>query len=260
MKKLLFSVILCLIALPCFAQVFTGVYTGMVGGGASGAATGFCLGTELFCATFETDSQITWTSTPGTEDCDGYDTNGDWCDYDPNTPNPIAGSYGFGIRGLSTTIVSKALSSTTMEFYVEFTFQTNRSGSFDLLEIWDVTNNKYLLALYYSGTALTFYYDGASHVDSSSAMAANTTYHIGVYFKRATNATSTDGAITAWMNTDGSDFNSGDIIYGPTSNLDMNNAITAEQVYLVGPVTGSTAYYDNVKVVSGSTPASWGTP
>ena len=43
----------------------------------SGGGGDFCSGTELFCADFETDGMITWDSTPGDEDCDGYDTGGD---------------------------------------------------------------------------------------------------------------------------------------------------------------------------------------
>src|SRR5574343_853614 len=70
------------------------------GGGVS-APAGFCAGTELFCADFETDAQIAWTSTPATEDCDGYDADNDWCDYDITTH--LLGTASFGIRGARTT-------------------------------------------------------------------------------------------------------------------------------------------------------------
>jgi len=255
MKKIpLILVYLCLMTSPVFA--FSSAIQAVIG--ASSAPSGFCAGTELFCATFEADGEITWTATPGDEDCDGYDADNDWCDYDATAPNPLVGVHGGGIRGANTVYVSKTLTSTTKEFHTEFTWRTDAANTFHGFRLYDDTASKYTFSVYVmSSGVLSIYFDNGNSSLTDDTISANTTYHIGVYFKEATNSTSLDGKITIWLNTDGSAFNAADIIHGPLTNLDCNNGLTTRTIMLQGPVANKINYYDNVKVITGTPPASW---
>lgn len=214
---------------------------------------GFCSGSELFCATFETDAEITWDSTPGAEDCDGYDTDGDWCDYDSS--RTLVGSYCFGIRGNYTQYCIKSLGGTYSEFYVELFIQidTSRASTYGRF-IYDVTAGDYCLGLAWDPDSFVIQVNSRDvDLDTGVAMSEDTTYHIGVYYKKETG--SNDGVVRIWVKEGTDDFVGSDLKYN-SSAVDTGD-FDGEAVYLGGNEAADEVFYDNVKVVSGE--PSWPT-
>jgi hypothetical protein len=245
MKRLFFIALCLLIAYPCFG--------GMVMRKISSGAEAYCGGGELFCATFESDAEISWDSTPGAEDCDGYDANGDWCDYDSS--NGLQGSYGCGIRGDYSNYLSEALSSTTDEFYVEFWWKADDVTSANILALVDAGDSTHIARVRIGAddTIEIYLVSSASIKDSGDTLSDDTTYHIGYYYKEETG--SNDGISRIWMNTDGSEFDAGDLILddsaGDTGSTDVGT------IRLRGPTSNHTGIWDNVQVIDGA--PSWPT-
>jgi hypothetical protein len=246
-KYILLLCLICLIPLIAYAK---GVY--YYEAGQPSAPAGFCAGGELFCSEFNTDGEITWTTTTwgATEDCDGYDANGDWCDYDAIAPQPLVDGHGLGVRGANTVYGQKSFGSGVKEFYVEWTWQANTIGNVFSINITDVTNSTHVISAYTALSELKFYYDGvAKNVGTGDTLSADTTYHLGVYYKQSATDSSADGVIMVYMNTDGTAFDFADRIYSKT-NLDIDTLNNAEAVRFRGPSTGNVGHYDNVKVVA----------
>lgn len=208
----------------------------------------FCTGGELFCADFETDGMIEWDSTPGTEDCDGYDADDDWCDYD--TSNPMVGPHHMGIRG--TNALQEALTSTATEFYIDFVWDTNRaSGATSTFWAYNITNSIQIAGVYISaGLEIYVYLEDGNYLDTNISITYGTMYRIGLYYKKSTTTESNDGIVRVWINTDLSSFDDEAPDYSNTS-LDCNLQYNAEAARFKGPATGQQNYYDNAKIDSG---------
>jgi len=209
----------------------------------------FCSGTELFCADFETDGMITWDSTPGDEDCDGYDADGDWCDNDSTTYKN--GSHALGVCGENTNYLAKAFSSDDDEFYIEYWQRTTSPVASQGAHGIQIFNDDYcvLRLLRLMGGELRIYHmDNAAYAATTGALAEDTWYHIGIHFKKAAGT----GIVRVWQNTDGGEFDVSDLIYSRT---DATGAYDGAQIRFPGPVNTDATYvnyFDDVKVISGA--------
>lgn len=213
-----------------------------------------CGGSELFCADFETNGMISWTGTPAAEDCDGYDADQDWCDYDATSPAPLKGTHSFGLRGTSSTNANKSIASSVSEFYIEFTVRITSTAS-GYLPIRVLSSSTNMASVYNNAGTLRVHH-GTSYTNTSfTTFSNNTTYHMGVYYKAQTGSGTTDGIARFWINTSG-DFVVGDLKLSVTNgNFGYGLATTIMRIY--GIETGQTVYVDNVRIVSGA--PSWPT-
>lgn len=222
-----------------------------------GAPAAFCDTPGVFCFDGTTDGQISWDTTPGTEDCDGYDANLDWCDYDTTIPSGTgyADIHSIGIRGTNTALLIKALSSSQTEFYIDmwqrFTDVTTVT-SLRMYQTGDSTSN---LSVYLSsGSVMRLYYNGgAGNIESTSTFSVDTWYHLGAYYKQETG--SNDGILRLWMNTDGTTFDAGDLEASTTS-ADTGETASVD-IAFTGPSDGNTAFSSLVRVTSGACPWSY---
>lgn len=252
MKKLLIAIALILLAYPSWAGGLM-----MVGGGIPATAASFCAGTELFCSTFE--SATSWDATNGTSDCDGYDTDGDYCDGDTTTYKN--GAKSFGIMGTNTYYVYKAFASADQtELYWEMWYYiaSGTGSSFDGSTGVVRSDGIAIATIYNTWGNLYFVTKGGSTaIDTTQDVVADTWYHIGIYWKIETgDGTANNGIVRVWVNTDGGTFDAGDIKYNSTS-VDTGTAAEtfgADGVRINGPEPSYINYVDDFKVISGACP------
>jgi len=247
MKRILILTILLMSSLA-----WAGSTTVVVGQG-GGAPVAFCSGSVLFCEDFE-GTDTSW-DVAESLDCDGYDSDGVYCDDD--TSVSMEGSEVLGVRGPNTDYIQEALSSSDQtELYFEVWWRVNnvsgvRSGpgcytsggyqSISLDQSWGT-----LRAIIKGGTA------GLN--TSKTDFAANTKYHIGVYWKIETAAGNNDGIVRVWMNTDGGEFDAADLILNNTS-VDTgaeSEGWQADVWRIPGPAAGYVSYTDNNRAVAGA--------
>ena len=198
----------------------------------------------LFEAGFETDGMISWDYTYGAEDCDGYDASGDWCDYD--TTQYHGGTHSLGCYALSNSIVTKNLSGSSTEFYIDawirFDALTANVYSFKITHS-DTTSDMSLLFLT-SGIVYVSHADGATQ-SASSTVVANTWYHIGIYMKQETTpGSSGDGIVRAYLRTDATAFSYSDVILEDTTVA--TGTVDADVLVFRGAGAGETHWYDDV--------------
>ncbi len=216
-------------------------------------------GGPLLSIDFESDPAASWDATPFTlsskaEDCDGYDADGDWCDYDATTYKN--GTHALGIRG--DYYIRKDISSTT-EFYVEFWWYTSYTdwtqsrmsfktsdGSQTVMEFRTSTQG--------NGEAWFYTNNGSTYQDVNWEPAASTWHHIGIYYKAGATGTG-DATIIVWTNTDGGEFDAADLKVNVTNTNSISGG--AVRVQLHGANAGQTGFWDDVVVTDGA--PSWPT-
>jgi len=252
MKRILILTILLMSSLA-----WAGSTTVVVGQG-GGEPAGFCSGSELFCEDFEGDD-VTWDAVGGEAalDCDGYDADGDYCD-DETTTYRVEGEQCFGIRGTNTYYVSEALSSANQtEFYYELWYRVTGTGTvFDgSVGVFNAAGQR-IAVLYNSWGNIYFSTKGsARYPDTTVDIVANTWYHFGVYYKMETGVVNNDGIVRVWMNTDGEEFDAGDLKYSATN---VDTGYTSEslgdgdEIRIEGQEAAYTCYIDDFQVVSGA--------
>ena len=220
--------------------------------GSSVEAEAYCGGSELFCEDFE-GTDTTWTVGAGTLDCDGYDTAGDYCDddttYFKNGTEGLAG-LGGGAEWYFYTAIS-----TTQEFYMEWWYRTSTDVT-DAPMRFFVNSGSSTVETCYGYINSTSYLrvitnDGATALNATTqAFSAESWYHVGIYYKEETAPADNDGIVRAWINTDGSTFDSGDVVINSeavdTGNFDGN------RVYFKGQNTGLIHAFDDAQVVQGA--------
>lgn len=246
MKKTFIVLILSIMFIPFVADARS--VNVVVGQPTAAAPASYCAGTELFCSTFE--SATTWDATNGTSDCDGYDTDGDYCDGDTTTY--VIGAKSLGIMGSSSYYVQETLTSTGQsEFYIEGWIRfDNLIGAKACLTTFNSGTNEVVnFRLDTDATFLARVKDTATVVDSNFAMSADTWYHVGVYFKKQN--VGNDGIVRIWINTSTTaGFSVTDFKVGSTT-VDTGT-YTANNIRFRGEAAGEVIYYDNMKVVGGS--------
>jgi hypothetical protein len=218
-------------------------------GGHPGGAASYCDDT-LFC--FE-EGDFSWdgSSGVGAEDCDGYDSNGDWCDQDTTAKN---GTYSLGVRGDNTHYLYEDLSSDSDEFHYELWFRVGDVTGTYLPILYNTTSGEYMLSLYISTSSLLKIYmnnGSAVYTMTGVVIAADTWYHVGVYYKAETAPANNDGIARVWIDTDGT-FDAGELELNKT-NVDTGSN-TAERIRMRG---GNVNRYDDVRIIEGS--PSWPT-
>ena len=220
-------------------------------------AAPFCTGGTLFCADFETQDMIDWdTISGGAEDCDGYDADGDWCDYEGTTVKN--GSRSFGIRGSGGTYYFReALSSTATELYAELWFQTNSGANSDYhILIFEDSSNKELVSVRKDADyGLNAACNGTTWDAGNGHILAETWVHIGLHYKEETGAGNKDGIVRVWLETDGDGFEAGELLVNQAT-VDTLSADVAK-IRLSGTAANKICYRDDVKVTSGT--PSWPT-
>jgi hypothetical protein len=241
---LLYVISILNLACPVFAQ---GPFGMLFSGQENAGGVAFCSGTELFCADFETDSMITWTSTPGAEDCDGFDADGDWCDY--YATSPLLGSYSLGIRG--TTPITKTFTESS-EYYFEATYKISDPTSTSIVQIRDIAGTSTICFLTADASDLLTVScsNGAASYNTTLTLLANTSYHLGLYVKFETGSANNDGIVRVWSNTTGNAFIAGDLILN--RNGDANTGVVTAGMWRVSSPSGIIKYIDNSKVVQGA--------
>ena len=255
MKKL--SILLCLFLFGFLAYQAYAMPPGILGAlestyVASSPPVSYCSGSELFCEDFEGED-TSWDDVNGTEDCDGYDANGDYCD-DDTTFSPGDRAEVLGFQGRNTYYVGEAFSSADQdEFYVEgwVYFNDAKEGGQVLRILASNSTEQIRLEL----TNPNKYWrietkDTATGIDSSTAPSDDTWYHYGIYYKEETG--SDDGIIRMWVNTSttAGDFDAGDNIINEDA-VDTGTA-DADEICIAGEAEDEIIYHDNVKVVAGS--------
>lgn len=242
-----------IIAFVLFAIPAWAIYQSSTFGNRSGIAlSSLCVGGELFCTDFETDP--TWDASNGTEDCDGYDTDGDYCDDDTTTYKN--GAEAFGAQGASTYYLQEALSSTDQtEFYFEVWWRIDDTSLGQTGP--GVYNSGHLQVAVLDasyGTPRVVTKGGSSVLASSGTMAADTWTHYGVYFKNESSAELNDGVVRMWYNTDGGEFDAADVIYNNAA-ADCGSSAegyNGDEIRVVGPHAGYIAWTDDFVVKSGA--------
>ena len=208
--------------------------------------------TYLFEADFETDGMISWDITPGTEDCDGYDADGDWCDYD--TTQYAEGSHSLGIRGAYTNqYMEKTVTGSSTEFYIDYwtRFDALTSSNYNI-RVEDSSNAYDLSVLVFTNGALYVYYNAsaANEVSSASLISADTWYHIGIYYKQETTpGSSGDGVMRVYVRSDATAFSYSDVEIEATDLT--TGTVDADSILFRAPNTGLTQWYDDVIMDSG---------
>jgi len=220
----------------------------------------FCTGGTLFCADFETQDMIDWdTISGGAEDCDGYDADGDWCDYEETTVKN--GSRSFGIRGSGASYYFReALSSTATELYAELWFQTNALATATTADrhivIFEDSSNKELVSVSRNASyCLSAACNGKTWDAGNGYISAETWVHIGLHYKEETGAGNKDGIVRVWLETDGDGFEAGELLINQAT-VDTLSADVAK-IRLSGTGPDKICYRDDVKVTSGT--PSWPT-
>lgn len=241
MKKL---ILLSIILIYSFTVHAAGpAMMALVSGGGS-AEIPYCTGTggELFCSTFE--SSTSWDSTSGTSKCDGYTSDGDFCDGESSVY--VIGTKSLGIRGSSSYYVEKTLSTSGQtEFYIEAWVRWSYVGGSNSFIVMQSSGSKDTVRLSLSsGSVIIVTNDGLTTTSTTCSVSANTWYHVGLYYK-------SDGTLRYWQNTATS---SG---FSAIDNC-LNSSVTTGS--LVGDyirLRGSSAggdmeYYDNFKIIAGA--------
>ena len=90
--------------------------------------------------------------------------------------------------------------------------------------------------------------DNGTVIDTADTILNSTWYHIGVYYYEEQGVD--DGVVTVWMNTDGTDFDAGDVI--STGSAYDTGTTDAGYIRLRGPVGGKINYIDNIQMVNGA--------
>jgi len=250
MKRILILTILLMSSLA-----WAGSTTVVVGQGGGGPA-GFCSGSELFCEDFEGDD-TSWDATSGTVDCDGYDADGDYCDDETTTYKN--GSEAFGIRGTNTYFVQEALSSADQtEFYFELWMRiaSSTASFFDgAVGVFNDAERRIAVVFNLWGSLFFATKGGSTYPDTTYDISANTWTHIGVYYKMETGAANNDGIVRVWVNTDGGEFDVGDLVYSSTT-VDTGHTTDSlgdgDEIVIQGPGSGYTHYIDDFKVTAGA--------
>lgn len=249
MKRILILTILLMSSLA-----WAGSTTVVVGQG-GGEPAGFCSGSELFCEDFE-GTDTTWDATNGTVDCDGYDADGDYCDDDTTTYKEE--SEAFGIRGTNTYYVSENLSTQNQtEFYFELWWRITGTSFVQDGAVGIFNSSGLRISTIYNswGNMYINTKGGSTYPDSTLDVSANTWYHIGLYYKMETGVANNDGILRLWANTDGGEFDAGDLYYSSTT---VDTGYTSEtlgdgdQIIIEGPEASNTLYIDAFRVVAGA--------
>jgi len=246
MKKYIIVAILC-IPIAAF-----GWGIGLIGSGGGSADTGFCSGTFLFCADFETQDMITWDTTPATEDTTGtppWDAQGDWSDYINYTPCPLIGNYSAYIMGGRNDVLGKIFSEQS-EFYLEMTIRTTEVGTIRWMNLFDGAS---YIIFRVSANVIDVYNFA---VTTSTDMDPNVNNHFGLYFKAETDSGSNNGTLQMWLNTDGSDFDAGDLIWNENGDKDTYDFVFDQVQFVGGEQETDTEinFFDNIKIISGACP------
>jgi len=241
-----------LILLLFSVSVYAGnLIVGTGGMGTSGGGAAYCSGGELFCEDFEGED-VAWDADPDTEDCDGYDTDGDFCDDD--TTNYKNGSEGCGLRGTTTYYFQEALSSASDEFYIEFWVKFSDVTTVNSVNIRSADYATKVVKLYLDSESNLVVYvnNDAVTYDGSYTFIADTWTHVGVYYKEEPGIN--DGIVRAWIDTDGV-FVAGDLDINETA-VDTGSTDGAG-LRIYGSSIAGIAVYDDLKVVDGE--PSWPT-
>jgi hypothetical protein len=96
--------------------------------------------------------------------------------------------------------------------------------------------------------------NAAGDLSTGQTVLDATTYHVGIYYKVETG--SDDGIVSAWLNTDGSEFDAGDLIYN-SSAVNTGMGKVGRQIIFWGQSGNDILLMDNTKVVNGA--PSWPT-
>jgi len=223
--------------------------SGVVAGGGSA----YCVGGEPFCFDGTSDGQITWTSTPAAEDCDGYDTDLDWCDYDVDIPSGTgyANIHSLGVMGDgATSFVQYNMSSSYSEFYLELWFNpvediTSIDG-FDFLKSDDSTID--VRVIFRSDSTARVYYNNLGGYFGTVAAVltdVDTWIHFGLYYKEGTG----DGIVRMWVNS-GGNFGAGDIVINEAAVT--TGTIAVQNLRFGGPVAAKVQKEALIKLTAGA--------
>lgn len=252
MNKIKSISITCFIVLVSFCFVFA---SGICKGKKKEIGASLCVGGELFCTDFETGNDPVWDATNGTEDCDGYDTDGDYCDDDTTTYKN--GAEAFGAQGANTYYVEEALSSADQtSFYIEGWWRID--DTFSTQSGPGVYNSAgYQVAVIDAsyGTIRYVGKGGSTVTATSGSISADTWLHFGLYNQCETgDGSGDDGIVRIWINTDGSDFDAGDVVLNNTAmdNGSSSEGYNGDTVRFVGPRAGYIAWTDDPVVKSGA--------
>lgn len=203
-------------------------------------------GARVYVFEEDFEGSPSWDGSNGTQDCDGYDADGDICDADTTTYKN--GSKGAGLRGDGYYYYRDFSTTDLTEFYADWWFRSTAEDSINVL--WFYRDDSYYV-IYCTTNATEDVRcanrdgDTVTFTDCDT-FTLDTWWHFRLFYKEDTGAPA-DGIMKLWMDTTDTDFD-GDA----ACHTDITVNTSAEDLDRIAihstGASGKINYYDDVYV------------